>query len=264
MNGIIQAVLVVGITGLIFGILLSIASVIFAVKEDERITLITEALPGANCGACGCAGCSAYASGIVNDGMAMNLCSVGKGPVAAKIGEIMGTDAGDVEEKVARVMCQGGCSLAEDKYIYEGIANCNVAMRLGGGAKVCKFGCLGLGTCVSVCEFDAIEIIDGVAVINEDKCTGCGKCKNACPKNIIDLVPKKAEVMVLCANKDKGPQVNKYCKVSCIACGLCAKNCPEGAIEIKDNLAQIDYSKCTACGTCVEKCPKKVIKMKNG
>ncbi len=264
MDGIIQAVLVVGITGLIFGIILSIASVIFAVKKDERIDLIEAELPGANCGACGCAGCSAYASGIVNDGLALNLCSVGKTPVAKRIGEIMGTDAGCVEEKVAKVMCQGNCNLAEDKYIYEGVSNCNVAIRLGGGAKVCRYGCLGLGTCVEACEFDAIEIIDGIAVVNEEKCTGCGKCKNACPKHIIELVPKAAEVFVLCGNKDKGPAVNKYCKVSCIACGICQKNCPEGAISVMDNVAVIDYEKCTACGTCVEKCPKKVIKLKNG
>lgn len=264
MDGIIQAVLVVGITGLIFGILLSIASVIFAVKKDERIDLIEEALPGANCGACGCAGCSAYAAEIVSNGAPMNLCSVGKAPVAKRIGEIMGRDAGKVEEKVAKVMCQGDCTLAEDKYIYEGIANCNVAIRLGGGAKVCRFGCLGLGTCAEVCEFDAIEIINGIAVINEEKCTGCGKCKNACPKKIIELVPKTSTVYVLCSNKDKGPAVNKYCKVSCIGCGICKKNCPQGAISVVDNVATIDYSKCTGCGICAEKCPKKVIKVKNG
>lgn len=264
MDGIIQAVLVVGITGLIFGIILSIASVIFAVKKDERIDLIEDALPGANCGACGFAGCSAYAGEIVNNGAAINLCSVGKSPVAKRISEIMGADAGEVEEKVAKVMCGGTCSLAEDKYIYEGVSDCRVAVRLGGGAKVCKYGCLGLGTCIEACHFDAIKIIDGVAVIDEEKCTGCGKCKEICPKNAIKIAPKNASIYALCSNKDKGPEVNKYCKVSCIGCKICEKNCPNGAVAVVDNLAVIDYGKCTGCGVCAEKCPKKVIKIKNG
>ena len=260
----IQAILVVGITGLIFGVVLSIASIIFAVKKDERIDLIEEALPSANCGACGFAGCSAYASEIVKNGAPVNLCSVGKSPVAKRIGEIMGLDAQEVEEKVAKVMCGGTCTNAEDKYIYEGVSNCKVAMRLGGGAKVCKFGCLGLGTCVEVCGFDAIKIIDGVAEIDEEKCAGCGKCVDICPKNVIKIVPKNARIYALCNNKDKGPQVNKYCKVSCIGCKICEKNCPEGAIAVLDNLAVIDYEKCTGCGICSEKCPKKVIKIKSG
>lgn len=260
MNGVIQAILVVGITGLVFGIILSIASVIFAVKKDERIDLIEDALPGANCGACGFAGCSAYAGEIVNNGAALNLCSVGKAPVAARIGEIMGADAGEIEEKVAKVMCGGSCSAANDKYIYEGIRDCRVAMRIGGGAKVCKFGCLGLGTCINICDFGAIEIIDGVAVIDEEKCVGCGKCESICPKQVIKVIPKKATIHALCNNKDRGPEVNKYCKVSCIGCKICEKNCPQGAVLVVDNLAVIDYEKCTGCGVCAEKCPKKVIR----
>lgn len=263
MNQIISAVLVVGITGLIFGCILALASVIFAVKKDERIDKIAEVLPGANCGACGMAGCSAYASAIVENGAAINLCSVGKSAVAEKIADIMGCEAGDVKELTAKVLCGGNCEKAKDKYIYNGIDDCRAAAKLAGGAKECSYGCLGLGSCVKVCMFDAISIVDGVAYVDEEKCGGCGMCKNVCPKNIIELIPKNAKASVLCSNKDKGAAVNKYCSVGCIGCKLCEKNCPEGAITVSDNCAVIDYDKCSGCGICAEKCPKKVIEVKN-
>lgn len=263
MNQIISAVLVVGITGLIFGCILALASVIFAVKKDERIDKITEILPGANCGACGMAGCSAYAAAIVNDGAAVNLCSVGKAPVAEKIGEIMGCAAGEVKEMTAKVMCAGTCENAKEKYTYMGIPDCKAASKLGGGAKACAYGCLGLGTCAAVCGFGAISVKDGVAVVDEEKCTGCGKCREACPKKVIELIPKKASVYALCNNKDKGAEVNKVCSVGCIACRICEKNCPVQAVSVTDNRAVVDYEKCIACGVCVEKCPKKVIHIKN-
>ena len=50
MNGIVIAVIVIAAVGLVGGIILVIASRILAVKEDKRVTALTEALPGANCG----------------------------------------------------------------------------------------------------------------------------------------------------------------------------------------------------------------------
>ncbi|MFR4418709.1 MAG: (Fe-S)-binding protein [Ruminococcus sp.] len=44
--------------GIVFGVLLTVISKVFAVKVDERAQKITETLPGANCGACGYAGCA--------------------------------------------------------------------------------------------------------------------------------------------------------------------------------------------------------------
>lgn len=262
MNQIVAAVAVVGITGLIFGCILALAAIVFAVKKDERIDEITEVLPGANCGACGFAGCSAYASAVVENGVPVNMCSVGKAPVAEKIGAIMGCDVGETVEMTACVLCGGDCEKAAEKYIYSGIDDCRAAEKLAGGAKECAYGCLGLGSCVKVCDFGAIKIENGIAVVDKEKCVGCGKCRDACPKHIIKLMPKTEKAAVLCSNKDKGAAVNKYCTVGCIGCKICEKNCEAEAVTVHDNLAEIDHEKCTACGICVEKCPKKVIKLK--
>lgn len=262
MNSILIAVLVIGGIGLLFGCLLAYASIIFAVKKDPRIDEITEVLPGANCGACGYAGCSAFATAVTEGNAPVNGCAVGKDAVAAKVADVMGVKADKVEKKVAKVRCNGTCSSAVDKYEYFGVDNCIAANKLAGGPKACPSGCLGLGTCASVCQFGAISIVDGVAVIDSEKCTACGQCANICPKHLIDIVPDKNEYWVLCHNNDKGAMVNKYCKVGCIGCKICEKNCPTGAITVEDNLARIDYEKCVNCGVCAEKCPKKVIHIK--
>lgn len=259
MNGIIMAVAVVGGVGLLFGVLLAAASFVFEVKVDERAEKILEVLPGANCGACGYAGCGAYADAVVKDGAAVTCCSVGKAAVAQKISDIMGVEAGEVEEMVARVACGGNCNSAAYKYEYEGVHECTAEIRLGGGAKECPSGCLGLGSCVKVCQFGAISIVDGVAVVDEDKCTACGQCLKKCPKNIIHFVPKKFKQWVVCQNPESGKFVNQYCKAGCIGCKICEKNCPFDAIHVQDNYATIDYSKCKNCGICAKKCPRHTI-----
>lgn len=257
--GIILAVLIVGGTGLLFGCLLAFASIIFRVSKDERLDKITDALPGANCGACGYAGCAAYAEAIISNNAPINACSVGKDAVAQKIGKIMGKKAEKVEAKTARVLCSGVCGAALDKYDYQGIRSCVAAAKLAGGPKTCPNGCLGFGTCQTVCQFGAISIVDGVAVIDEEKCTACGQCIKKCPKHIIQFVPKKNQAWVKCMNTEAGALTNKYCKSGCIGCKICEKNCPTGAIKVTDNFASIDYDRCINCGECAKKCPKHVI-----
>lgn len=257
---IFSSVIVLGLMGLLFGAILAYASKKFAVEIDERVEAILEVLPGANCGGCGFPGCSGLASAIVEGKAAVNACPVGGVSCATKIGEIMGVSSEAGEKVVAKVICKGNCSVAKDKYIYEGMNDCKAASALNGGAKSCRYGCLGLGTCVSECKFDAIKIIDGVAIIDEDKCVMCGKCIDVCPKGIISKKPSKNEVVIECASKDFGKTVKDNCKVGCIGCGICAKSCPFEAIEMDGKLAKIDYDKCVQCMVCVEKCPTKAIK----
>ena len=259
MNSIVLATITVGAIGLIFGLLLALAGVIFKVDADERIGKIEEILPGANCGGCGFAGCSAYANAVVEKGAPVNCCSVGGAGISEKIGAIMGRTAEKTAPKVARVLCGGTKGAATEKYDYQGVMDCNAIAKLAGGQKECEFGCLGYGTCTKVCQFDAIHIIDGVAKVDEEKCTACGLCVKACPKNVIELVPKNSIASVLCKNKLIGKETMKMCSKGCIGCKICENKCPFGAVTVTDNLAKIDYERCESCGLCAKLCPKKVI-----
>ena len=145
----------------------------------------------------------------------VNGCPVGGAAAAEKIAKVLGVEVAEGERNVAHVKCNGGCN-AVDKAVYEGLQDCNAAMRVAGGPKACAFGCMGLGSCVKACAFDAIHIVDGVAKVDVDKCVACGKCVSTCPKKIIDLIPVSKKVHVNCVNKDKGPEVMKVCSNGCI------------------------------------------------
>lgn len=245
--------------GLLMGALLALASKLFAVKKDEKAEAIKECLPGANCGGCGYSGCDAYAAAVSAGDAPVNKCSVGGAEAASKIAQIMGVDAGEQVRMRAQVMCSGTGEYAKKKNIYEGIDDCVAASKIGGGDKMCKNGCIGLGTCVRACPFDAIVVEDGVAAVDYSKCKGCGICVSACPKGIIKLIPFDAKHWVGCMSVDDGKNTRKVCDVGCISCKLCQKNCPAGAINVDNFVASIDYDKCTGCDICTDKCPRHII-----
>jgi H+/Na+-translocating ferredoxin:NAD+ oxidoreductase subunit B len=247
--------------GIVFGVALAIVAARFVVKVDPKVEQVRETLPGANCGACGFAGCMGYAEAVVgNPDVAANMCAPGKSPVAEKIAVITGKKAEKVEPKIARVFCQGGASLSQRKFIYTGVRDCTAAVLAAGGDKSCDYGCLGYATCMRACPFDAITMsADNLPQINPDKCTACGKCVAACPKQVIELAQTSKAVVISCHSRDKGIDVKKKCQVGCIACGICVRTCPVNAIKIDNNLARIDHSKCIVCGLCVNKCPTNAI-----
>ncbi|MBR2274531.1 MAG: RnfABCDGE type electron transport complex subunit B [Lachnospiraceae bacterium] len=259
-QGIIIATVIVGGIGLLIGIFLSIFGNIFKVEVDERESAIEEALPGNNCGGCGFPGCSGLAAAIVKGEAPVNGCPVGGAAVAEKVGEIMGVSAEASEKMVAFVKCHGTCEATKNNYDYTGVEDCRmIAFSPSGGPKSCEFGCTGFGSCTKVCKFDAIHVVDGIAVVDKEKCTACGQCVAICPKHIIELIPYKAKFAVACSSKDRGPDVMKKCTAGCIGCSLCVKNCPKEAVEVKDFLAHIDQEKCVGCSLCSQKCPRKII-----
>ncbi|MDE7036625.1 MAG: 4Fe-4S binding protein, partial [Lachnospiraceae bacterium] len=181
-------------------------------------------------------------------------------PVAEKIGAIMGVEAGAQARQTAFVKCAGTCDKAGKDYEYHGLNDCiMVNMMQAGGPKSCNYGCLGEGSCVKACPFDAIHIVDGVAVVDKEACKACGKCIAVCPKKLIELVPYDQKHLVECSSHDKGKDVMKACSVGCIGCKMCEKVCESDAVKVEGNVAHIDPEKCTDCGKCAEKCPKKCI-----
>ena len=266
---ILIAIGILGGLGLIFGLVLAIASKVFYVETDPRLDQLNECLPGANCGGCGYAGCGGYAEAVLKGEAAIGKCASGGDECAQKMAEIMGVKAEKMARRVAMVRCSGYKRKdAEGKTIgllekgnYEGAKSCLAATKVAGrGPTICKFGCLGFGDCVKACQYDAIYILDGVARVDFDKCVGCMSCAAACPRGVITSVEYGEHIVISCSSHAKGNITSRGCTIGCIGCGLCKKICPQGAITLNKNLAVIDYSKCDNCGLCVSVCPKKMIR----
>lgn len=260
MMGVLTATAIVGGVGLFIGLFLGVAAIKFKVEVDEKEEAVLNALPGNNCGGCGFPGCSGLAAAIAKGEAPVNACPVGGEPVGKVIAGIMGVEAGESVRKVAFVKCQGDCEKTKSDYDYHGIEDCRMLSFVpNGGPKSCNYGCLGYGSCVSVCPFDAIHVVNGVAVVDKEACKACGKCVEVCPKHLIELIPYDSKYAVACSNTEKGPVTMKACEVGCIGCTLCAKNCPKEAVSIESFNAHIDQDKCVGCGICASKCPKKAI-----
>lgn len=252
----LYAAAALGGAGLLFGILLAMAARAFAVKYDPRVEAVREALPGANCGACGYAGCTNFAEAVVEGSALAGACTPGGSDTINAVAAIMGQEAAANVPLVATVFCAGDNRKAKDLFVYDGIQDCALAMNYGGGFKACTYGCLGLGNCVRACPFDAIAMgPDGLPIVDQVKCSGCGLCSKACPRLIIKILPKgSAGHLVLCLTQDRGKSVSQKCEVGCIACKACVKACPQKAITMLENLAVIDLDKCNDCGECVGVC----------
>ena len=255
----IVPVLIFAVIGAAAGGLLILGDRLFAVETDETVSKLTEALPGANCGACGYSGCEGYANAVAKGEAPTNKCKPGGDNASKKLAEIMGTEALDAVREVAYVRCNGCEGAAEDRYEFIGTQSCAACERFYNGKKNCRFGCDGLGDCVAVCDNGAISIINGVAVVDEEKCFGCGKCVSVCPNKLIVIRPAAQRVDVRCSSADGAKLTKEVCANGCVGCKLCEKKCPEGAIKVENNHATIDYGKCTSCGVCAEVCPRKCI-----
>ncbi len=258
MTDITWAVLVTGGLGIICAGLLFIAAKVFYVFEDPRIAEVEELLPGSNCGGCGLPGCKALAEALVN-GTTGITCPVNSSDGMQEIGKLLGQEIAAGEKKIAVVFCKGNISSAKELGAYNGARDCRSAHIHGTSTKLCQFGCIGFGTCINVCQYDAIIEKNGIVEIVREKCTSCGKCVEACPRNIITLAPESKDVVIACSSHDKGLLVKNYCSVGCIACKMCEKNCPHSSIHEENNLFVIDYEKCNACGECTEHCKPNTI-----
>ncbi len=260
MTDVLFAALMIGGVGLVVGLFLGFASKVFAVKVNQKELDIMEVLPGANCGGCGYSGCAALAAALVRGDAKANACVVGQEEVANQIRWIIGGKSERVVRNVAFVRCSGDCNSTFDSYTYTGPKTCAaVALAPEGGPKSCSFGCVGCGDCVAGCEYGAIYIQRGVAVVDEEKCLDCRKCMKTCPKGLIIEVPYYRASHIGCVNPLRGKIVMDNCKVGCISCGKCARSCPSKAIELAGGFPVINYDLCNDCGTCRDNCPRHCI-----
>ena len=245
-----------------FAVVLLIASEKLRVEVDPKIEQIHEALPKLDCGACGFAGCGSYAEAILENPDLLGKCAPGGKKSTEAFGRILNlqiSDSGAPKRPIVHCRAHTGDRTYYAKY--EGIPTCISANALA-NVQACKFGCMGFGDCVSVCRFEAIRMVDGLATVDYEKCTGCTACSKACARNLIEMVPFSCENMltVACHSKESGKVTRSICKVGCIGCGLCAKQTDLFVVE--DNLARLDYEKyqpTEQTQTAQEKCPTKVI-----
>ncbi len=252
-------ILSLGFLGLLFGAGLAVASKRFAVKTDPRLERIHGLLPGANCGACGGAGCFGFAEALLSGKTSIDACRIADDNKKEQIAKLLGKKLEKKVKSIAILHCNGG-SEVKDKFQYNGLEDCIAANLVLSGQKECIYGCLGFDTCVTACPFGAIRMSEEkLPVVEETKCRACNKCVEVCPKKLFSLIPVTGKVYVACSSHNTGRDTIAVCPVGCIACRKCEKVCPTGAIQVIDNLAKIDYSKCTSCGECVKVCPTKCI-----
>ncbi|HHV54216.1 MAG TPA: RnfABCDGE type electron transport complex subunit B [Firmicutes bacterium] len=261
LSSILAASLSMGLLAVAFAVLLVWASRRFTVQEDPRVELLANLLPGANCGACGFSGCSGFAKAAVEGKAPADGCRAGGPGVAARVAEVLGVAApAGVTRQVAHVFCAGTQALAKRTGEYRGLPDCRAAELVSGGGKACTYGCLGFGTCVEACPFDALTMgPEGLPVVDERKCTGCGICTQVCPRGVIQLVDAGRRTFVNCLSPLPGKLVRQVCQAGCIACNICERLCEHDAIHVLGNLATITPELCIACGQCSAKCPTHVI-----
>jgi len=257
MQGLLSAAGLLAGLGVAFGLIIGVAVKLFGADTDPRIEEIENLLPGANCGACGFAGCAEFARALVKGDAKPEMCPSSPRETIERIAALLGVEVGAREEKVAVVLCGGDDSAAKWAAEYNGVLDCrSAAVIAGAAAKGCPYGCLGFGTCARACPFNAIEMLPtGLAVVHPEVCTGCGKCVEVCPRNIIRLVPKSAPVHVFCSSPDKGAAKRKVCAVACIGCRKCVRSAGEGQMSMDGFLARVNYddppppSICEVCPT---------------
>ncbi len=257
-GSIIAAAVSMGVLGVLFAYGLYWASKKFAIETDERVEAVMRMLPGANCGACGYAGCAAMAEALVQGKVLPSACGPNGPAGAAKIAEYLNIGSGDARQMVAQVACRG--NELDPRVDYIGINDCRAAHLVVAGPKACVYGCIGLGTCVEACRFDALTQDElGVPIVDAEKCTGCGACADVCPRGVIKMVPVGDTFFVRCNSTIDVRTKRTLCKTGCIGCRICERTCEYDAVHVTDGLARIDPDKCTGCGECAAKCPTKCI-----
>lgn len=257
MQALVQSVLILGGVCFVFGVLIALADSRFKVWEDPRIEAVTEMLPGSNCGACGFAGCRAFAEGLVEASSQPAGCTQLTPEATGMVAAYLGVDAGSATKRVARLLCAGGADVALQQAEYRGLSTCSAAAVIANGGKGCTWGCIGLGDCEEVCDYDAIHLdTNGLPHVTLELCTACEDCVEACPKDLFLVMPVDQKLLVQCRSLMEGDEAVALCRVACNACGRCALDAAEGVVAMRDGLAVVDYEHNEAAAPeAITRCP---------
>jgi electron transport complex protein RnfB len=251
------SVAILGGVATVFGAAITVVNARFKVWEDPRIDGVRELLPGADCGACGKAGCRAFAEAVITGDATPAECTVMGPSEREDVADYLGISAGSADRRVARLLCAGGRDVAPYKATYHGVESCAAAAAVTGGGKACPWGCLGYSDCAVACDFDAITMSPtGLPVVDLELCTACGDCVEACPLGLFVLMPADHHLVVQCKNLLRGDAAEAVCSVACNACGRCALDAADGLVSIVDGLAIVDYARIeTENPKAIERCP---------
>jgi electron transport complex protein RnfB len=256
-SAVLTSALILGGLGLVFGGFIALAQARLRVWEDPRLGVLTEMLPGTNCGACGCPGCRGFAEALIRHDKQPAGCTVMTPDAVAEVADYLGVAAGEAQNRVARLLCAGGAHVAVQQAEYRGLPSCVAAAAVAGGGKGCTWGCLGLADCEVACDFDAIRMNRyGLPVVDPERCTACNDCVEVCPKDLFVLMPAEWKLIVQCKSELEGDAAESLCRVACTACGKCALDAAEGLIRMERGLAVIDYERNEVAGPeATTRCP---------
>jgi len=252
---VVTSVAAIGGLTFLLATMLVVANRKLYVEEDPRIDVVEDMLPHSNCGACGYPGCRPFAEALVVGAALPGKCTVSNDEGRESIAGFLGVSVGEQTKIVARLACAGGVNVARNRAHYEGARSCLDAAQVAGGGKGCFWGCLGLGDCDRICDFDAITMdLHSLPEVANDKCTACGDCVDVCPKDLFSLQPQNNQLWVACKNLEHGDEILANCEVACTACERCAVDAPS-LIRMSDNLPVVDYSRPQGGRDPIERCP---------
>ncbi|OQX28754.1 MAG: hypothetical protein B0D92_07155 [Spirochaeta sp. LUC14_002_19_P3] len=248
----------------LLGFGLAIAAKKFRVVKNPTLEKISAALPGLNCGICGYTGCEAYAEALsLEKESDTRKCRPGGQATIDEISQILGIESSaGTKRMVARLACLGGTGIAVQDFSFQAYEDCESLKLHFDGDKGCKYGCMGLGSCIKVCPVDAISKTDnGLVEVSAARCIGCELCVKVCPSGVMKMIPADTDFFVACNSRDKGKLTKALCSAGCIGCRICEKKFPESGFQVEDNLASLNYNKKDNEGRmeAAQACPAKCI-----